>query len=342
MSDRLGNVHLLEQPEPPARGKDAATFIRSYVPIRYNVDGMLPSGSLCGLTGRTGHGKTAFATMLSLAGATGRGEIFGRKVRQGRVAYISMENPEDFKMKLAANCFLHAILYDEIAPFMTVFDDQHSPESIEEGLKLDAKENGPFKFIFYDTLQAGFALAGGGDFNNNAEVLKFIMRLRPLTELPGRPSTIILTHPTKNATEADLVPYGGGAILNELDANLTLWATSQNQIKLHWNKVRGPQFEPCHFHIVDDMRRQIMLPVMRPSTELDAEERAAQEGNTQLALLKALIENAKGTQRDWAMEIGKSVSTVAKTLKKLEKEKLVRNILDKWKVTPAGQKAALE
>ncbi len=217
-------------------------------------------------------------------------------------------------------------------------------------MKLDAKENGPFKFVFYDTLQAGFALSGGADFNNNAEVLKFVMRLRPLTELPGRPSAIVLMHPTKNATEDDLVPYGGGAILNELDANMTLWAASQNQIKLHWNKVRGPQFEPCHFRIeqlscpdiVDDMRRQILLPVMRPSTEADAEERAGQKSNSQRALLMAIIENAKGTQRDWAFKIGKSVGTVAKTLKRLEKAKLVRNILDKWQVTTTGRKAALE
>jgi predicted transcriptional regulator len=75
---------------------------------------------------------------------------------------------------------------------------------------------------------------------------------------------------------------------------------------------------------------------------MDAEERTAQEGNSQRALLKAMIENAKGTQRDWAMKVGRSVSTIAKTLKKLEKEKLVRRILDKWQVAPAGQKAAEE
>jgi hypothetical protein len=142
------SLHVLEQqPEPNAVGKDAATFMRSYVPIRYIVDGMLPSGSLCGLTGRTGHGKTAFAIMLSLAIAMGREDILGRKVRQGRVAYICMENPEDFKMKLAANCYLHGIPYDEIGPMMSIFDDQHSPESIMEGLKAETTSAALNEFI---------------------------------------------------------------------------------------------------------------------------------------------------------------------------------------------------
>jgi hypothetical protein len=341
------HIHSVNTPpEPDAVGKDAATFIKSYVPLRYIVDGMLPGGSLCGLTGRTGHGKTAFATMMSLAIATSNSEILGRKVRQGRVAYICMENPEDFKMKLAANCYLHAIRLDELAPFMTIFDDQHSPESLEKGMKKDAEDNGPFKIIFYDTLQAGFALSGGADFNNNAEVLKFVMRLRPLTELRTRPSVIVLMHPTKNATEDDLVPYGGGAILNELDANLTIWATSQSQIKLHWNKARGPQFEPCHYRIeklscpdiVDDLRRQILLPVMRPSTEMDAEERSAQDSNSQLALLKAIIENPKGSQREWAAKIGKSQGSLQSMLKKLAK--LVSENFGRWKPTKKGLDAA--
>jgi hypothetical protein len=94
--------------------------------------------------------------------------------------------------------------------------------------------------------------------------------------------------------------------------------------------------------IVDKQGRQILLPVMRPSTGLDAEERAAQEGNFQLSLLQAMIEDKNGTQRDWGAKLGKNVSTVAFLLKKLEKQKLVRKVLDKWQTTPAGLKAARE
>jgi hypothetical protein len=87
-------------------------------------------------------------------------------------------------------------------------------------------------------------------------------------------------HPTKNADEGELIPYGGGSTYNEVDGNLTLW--KDGTIKLHHNRLRGPEFEPRFFRIeqlscpdiVDKGGRQILLPVLRPITELDVEERA--------------------------------------------------------------------
>ena len=92
--------------------------------------------------------------------------------------------------------------------------------------------------------------------------------------------------------------------------------------------------------IVDKQGRQILLPVMRPSTEHDAEERQTQEANSELALLKAMIENEEGSQREWAIRIGKSVAGVSFLLKKLERGKYARERLGKWRVTKAGYEAA--
>ena len=83
--------------------------------------------------------------------------------------------------------------------------------------------------VIYDTFQAGF---DGDEFNNNAQVLKFIKRLRPLTILLGQPAVLVLMHPTKNAGEDNLVPYGEGSIMNEVDGNLTVW--SSGSIKIPW------------------------------------------------------------------------------------------------------------
>jgi hypothetical protein len=250
-------------------------------------------------------------------------------------------------MKLAVGCYVHGISWDKIEPRLAIIEGRDTPEQIIDGLKLDAKANGSFQHVNIDTLQAGFAAAGGGKFNDNESILAYVMRLRVLTTLPGQPSVLVLCHPTKNATEDDLQPYGGGATVNEIDGNLTLWKSTQ--VKLHHtDKLRGPTFEPKYFRIeklscpeiVDKRGRQILLPVMRPCTEMDVEERSTQEGNTELALLRAIIENEKGTQREWAFRIGKSQSSLQYLLKKLAKAKHISENFGKWKPTKKGLEAA--
>ncbi|PNE10602.1 MAG: hypothetical protein CR217_13420 [Beijerinckiaceae bacterium] len=332
---------------PPARVVGAGTFMRSYTPISYTVEGLLPSGFMYALTAKTGAGKTAFAQAVTFAVTMNKPDIIGAEVEPGRVAYVTLENPIDFKMKFAVGCYIHGISWDEIEPRVAIIEGRDTPEQIYEGLKLDAEANGPFQLVCFDTLQAGFSAANGGKFNDNESILAYVMRLRPLTTLPGQPSVLVLCHPTKNATEDDLLPYGG-ATVNELDGNLTLWKSAQ--IKLHHtDKLRGPTFEPKYFRIekcscpdiVDNKGRQILLPVMRPCTEMDAEERTVQEGNVELALLLAMIENPKGRQRTWATAIGKAQSSVERLLARLDKRKFVEQpFKGKWIVTEKGRKAS--
>ena len=99
---------------------------------------------------------------------------------------MTIENPIDFKMKLAANCFAHNITYDEIEPRVAIIDGRDTPEQIYEGLKLDAEANGAFQLVCFDTFQAGFAAANAGAFNDNEAVLNYVIRLRPLTTLSAR------------------------------------------------------------------------------------------------------------------------------------------------------------
>jgi AAA domain len=336
-----------DKPLPPSIVCGAGTFMSTYTPISYTVEGMLPSGFFYALTAKTGAGKTASAQAVTFAVTMNRPNIIGAEVAPGRVAYVTFENPTDFKMKLAAGCYVHGISWDEIEPRLAVIEGRDTPEQILEGLKLDAEANGSFQHVNIDTLQAGFSAAGAGKFNDNESILAYVMRLRPLAGLPGQPSILILCHPTKDATEDNLLPYGGGATVNEIDGNLTLWKSAQ--IKLHHtDKLRGPTFEPKYFRIekcscpdiLDNKGRQILLPIMLPCTEMDAEERATQEGNAERALLKAMIENESGTQREWALRIGRSLSTLNSYLQRLKKEKLVAVSLGKWSVTTAGHKAA--
>jgi hypothetical protein len=183
----------------PSRVYGAGTFMRSYVAISYTIEGVLPSGSLYGLTAKQGTGKTAWKITATIAVAMNRKDILGCEVEPGRVAYVTIENPIDFKMKLSANCFVHNVSYEEIERRVAIIDGRDSPEQIYEGLRLDAKTNGDFQLICFDTFQAGFAAANAGAFNDNEAVLKYVGRLRPFATLPGLPSVLVAFHPIKNA-----------------------------------------------------------------------------------------------------------------------------------------------
>lgn len=333
-----------DEQKTPSHVIGAGTFLRSYVPISYSLLGILPSGYLYGITAKQGSGKTAFMITATLAVETGREDILGCRVESGRVAYVTIENPTDFKMKLAANCYLHNISYDEIEPRVAIIDGRDTPEQILEGLRLDAEANGDFQLVCFDTFQAGFAAAGAGAFNDNEATLGYTARLRPLTTLPGFPSVLVAFHPTKNAGESELIPYGGGSTYNEIDGNLTLW--KEAQIRLHHNRLRGPEFEPRYFRIemsscpdiVDKQGYQILLPVLRPTTDADVEERATVQTKTDLKLLKAMMEAPEGKQRDWAQAIGMSLGTVNARLSVFIRQKLVDKILDRHFLTEKAKK----
>jgi hypothetical protein len=334
---------------PPSRVIGAGTFMRSYTPISYTLGGVLPSGYLYGLTAKQGSGKTAWKIAATIAIAMNRPDVIGYDVEPGRVAYVSIENPTDFKMKLAVNCFFHNISFDEIESRVAIIEGRDTPEQIYKGLRL-AEANGSFQLVCFDTFAAGFAAAGAGAFNDNEAVLNYVIRLRPLTTLPGQPSVLVAFHPTKNAGEAELIPYGGGSTYNEIDGNLTLW--KETQIKLYHNRLRGPEFEPKYFRIemlscpdiVDKQSRQILLPVMRPITEIDAAEREKNEGNLDLALLRAMAANPDGTQLEWTYAIGlRSKGSISKKLQRLKALKLIEERLGgKWRLTPKGQREAAQ
>ena len=94
-------------------------------------------------------------------------------------------------------------------------------------LDIDNKSKGPIGWdsleeldlSVVDTRQAFFE---GRDANNPTEAVTFTRGFRPPTRLPGSPVVPIAAHPTKNAANDNLIPYGGGSTLNEVDGNFTL------------------------------------------------------------------------------------------------------------------------
>jgi hypothetical protein len=282
-------------------------------------------------------------TGSALSVVAGKNDILGFEVEKGRIAYIILENPTDFRMKLSVSCYFHNITVKDFNTGFTVEDARMPHEQMMAKLKADADRYGPFQLICYDTFQAGFA---GAQFNDNNDTLKHAQNLRELTTLPGSPSVLVACHPVKNATREGLEPYGGGSTMNEFDGNLTLWSDA-GTIELNHNKVRGPEFEPRYFRIetlgspdiLDNKGRQPQLPVMRPISEQAVEERKNADDDFGRALLRQMLDAPNGSQRQWGDAVRRSKSRVNDKLHNLAKEGLVTNALGSWNVTSKGAKA---
>ena len=333
---------------PPVNLKPLDVFLAEYEPLEYALEPIIRTGSLYTLTARTGAGKTAWLISVSLAIAAGRNDILNMEVERGRVALLTFENPDDVRMRLkVSSWFLNADVRD-LVDRLLILDVKVKPEEALAKLE-EAAKNGPLRLVLVDTLAAFF---DGDNINDNVQGGGFMRRLRPITRLPGRPAVVVAAHPVKNAPQDNLLPYGGGAILNEVDGNLTLWRRSEGPagiVELHWQgKLRGLEFNPIPFRfeittspeVMDAKGREVALPTMLPvvvSTD-DIEAREQADTDISVALLKAMQAAPKATQRQWADAIRCPSSTVGRRLHKLKDEKLVGVALGKWSLTPKGEK----
>lgn len=328
---------------PRASFKSVMVFCGEYTPLSYVVEPLMRSTSLYALTARTGSGKTALLILFALAVAAGLGDILGREVTQGRVAYVAAENPDDLRMRIMVAAYHLGIDLAELGDNLVILDQRVKPEELVSTLETLAKDQ-PFALVMIDTLAAFF---DGTDINDNVQGGEFMRRLRPLTRIKGLPSVVVAAHPVKNATDDNLVPYGGGAILNEVDGNLTLSKVG-DLTKLHWQgKLRGLEFKPALFKfeilsspdVIDAKGRQVELPVLRPTTEEDAERREEAAVNADAALLRAMDAEPGGTIRGWAVAAKLSKSAIDRALPRLAAERLTKKTLGKWQITDAGRKA---
>ena len=335
---------------PPVRVplKRLDAFLAEYEPLEYALEPIIRTGSLYTLTARTGAGKTAWIISVALSIATGRSDILKLDVDRGRVVLMTFENPDDVRMRLKVTCWFLNIDVREIVDQLLILDARVKPEEALARL-AEAAGIAPFRLILIDTLAAFF---DGDNINDSVQGGGFMRRLRPMTRLPGRPAVVVAAHPIKNAPQDNLLPYGSGAILNEIDGNLTLWRRSEGPggvVELHWQgKLRGPEFAPIPFRfeitsspeVVDAKGREVSLPTMLPVVvnEADIEAREQADTDVSVALLKAMQTTPKATQRQWADAISCPVSTVGRRLHKLKDEKLVGVAVGKWSLTPKGEK----
>ena len=173
--------------------------------------------------------------------------------------------------------------------------------------------------------------------------------LRPITELTSKPSVIIPAHPTKNAGEDQLVPYGGGGIINEIDGNL-IGARNGDIFSLHWQKkLRGPDFKPVLYQsalesdpaLVDHRGRELTLPVLRVAEgEAIADKRVAEANATDIRLLSAIWTMPDAKQAKWATDADLAPGSMHRTLTRLKRDKLIDGGKGQYWVTSKGRKIA--
>lgn len=218
-------------------GRSALSRLSDLKPLEYVVENLLVKGYLYTLTARNNHGKTTLAVLL--AAAVSKGENFaGNRTKQGRVLLLSGENAYDTDLKLK-------VLGESIDLSMVdVIDGSYEMRTNFQNI-IKMNSHYIYDLVIADSLQSYFV---EGDLNKNAEAKEHIKAFRELSKLNGNPTVVVLAHPVKSPDPTNLVPYGGGSIINEIDTNLTL-NLSDGVATLHHTKVRQAAFPEMKFEL---------------------------------------------------------------------------------------------
>ena len=326
----------------------AEQFVAGFTPPAYLVDGVLQRGYLYSLTARTGHGKTAVGMYIAQSIARGV-PMHGREVKAGTVLLLAGENPDDIRARFLVLADAYGFKAEDLKMrFVAGVIDiaARMPE-----IRAEAEKINDLVLVIVDT---GAAYFPGDESNSNSQQGAYARLLRQLTFLPGKPAVLVNCHPVKNASRDNLLPMGGSAFLNEVDGNLTLWATAERQTTLHWQgKFRGPEFEPMTFELeVADSARVIdaegrLMPsvVAKPVSELKLQMEEGKQESEENMLMRAIAADRNSSIANLAIKCGFIGSTgqpqkskVHAMCGRLVEEKLLERRGNKYRITPKGKR----
>lgn len=324
---------------------DAAEWLAASTPMEWVVDGLLQRGMLYAMTAVTNHGKTAIGLVLALAVASGKA-FAGREVKPGKVMILCGENPDGFRTRMLATLESLGLEPGDVAGLVTVL-----PRALPIGAAVDRivaesrQQPGDYAMVLVDTSVSYFS---GDNEDDNLQARTHAWHLRALSELPGRPCIIANTHPPKSADKEGLLPRGGGAFLNEIDTNLTVWAEGETA-HLHWHrKKRGPDFDPIPFEFhgrtIEEHGVKVPTVVATHITDQRAHEIKRARNRDEDRLLYAMDHHPDETFAEWATHCGwngeKAKSKVSRVLDRLKEDKLVHRNRKGWVLTQAGKNEA--
>jgi AAA domain len=332
-----------------------AEFVRGFVPPDYLIDGVLQRGFLYSFAGKTGSGKTAVMLRLSaLVGGLG-GSFGDHSVERGKVLYFAGENPDDVRMRVIAMCDGEGIGPDELEIYF--LEGRASLKGDIERIRRRVTALGGVKLVVIDTARAYFE---GDNENDNVQMGNYARLLRDLiTTLPGKPVVVVACHPTKNASDDNLQPVGGGAFIAEVDGNLTC-TTDGTLGEVHWQgKYRGPEFSPINFELIDansfklkdSKGRPIKTVVAKTLSDEAYAERKASAHSDEDQVMRIMLKTSDASLADiaetcgWRYASGKNKgkpakSRVARILRNLSKKKMVTQSGGSYVLTSKGKSAA--
>jgi hypothetical protein len=331
------------QKKQPRLIQRSSEFLSAMQPPDYLVDGILQRRFCYSLTALTGHAKTAIALVFAASIALGK-PIGPYQVEKGRVLYFAGENPEDIRMRWAA--MSDAMGFDESID-VVFLPGVFKISQILARVKQEIEAIGPLSLVIVDTSAAYFE---GDDENTNVQMGTHARLLRSLVNLPGGPTVLVCCHPVKNAGQDNLIPRGGGAFLNEVDGNLTLWKIDDIST-LHWQgKFRGPDFAPVPFllktirsdKVKDTKGRQMPNVMAKALTESESRDAAAKSISDEDALLQAIAARPRAHYEDlcirlgWIGEKGAEKWKVTRVAKRLLDHKLIRKTRTGLEITEKG------
>ena len=257
-NERIGPFHI----------RTGDQFRAEHVPREDIIDRLLPKGRLLTTTAPGDTGKTTLWITLSAYIANGR-KVNGRETAQGHVIYASREAPE-----LVRECYTAIVDHwqdGEAAGFteelfhLLTCDEQDGLISNVNDIKAYAEESDDgIALIVVDT-QAAWSPLSLDELKNDQQ-RDYARALRKLTELPGKPAVMVLSHPVKEPkTASQCRPRGGAAFEYETDGNWTLWRNKDSGlIEVAWTRLKYSHWEPFHIHIEEIQTTSITDKKGRP------------------------------------------------------------------------------
>ena len=318
---------------------DALQWLDDATPMDWVVDGLIQRGQLYAMTAITNHGKTAIGLLLALSVASGT--VFaGRDILPGKVMILCGENPDGFRTRLHATLEHMGLEREDIAARVTVLPQALPLVGCVEQIIEEARQQaGDYSLVLVDT---SISYYSGDNEDDNLQARTHAWHLRALSELPGHPAIIANCHPTKSADRETLLPRGGGAFLNEIDTNLTVFAEGETAV-LHWHrKKRGPDFDPIPFEFhgksVEEHGRKVPTVVAAFITEQREIDLRNKRRQTDDRLLYEMLHHADAGFREWARACELSgPSAVHRVMDRLKQDKLVEKYRGALRLTNAGK-----
>jgi hypothetical protein len=126
--------------------------------------------------------------------------------------------------------------------------------------------------------------------------------------LPGNPTVLVACHPTKNATDDNMLPRGGGSFLNEVDGNLACIKKGDLTVISQHGKYRDVYFPPIPFlrsvkyceRLKTKSGKLMPTVVAHLATEQEAAEHGFQVRTEDMQVLELLNKDAAMSLRDIA------------------------------------------